>query len=332
MISVDFSLLNLVTRYQPVVSCPESTSESNSPPSVFANSEREHPPGNRQKSQTFSFPPPESRAPLPPVYSETSRLYIQGKSNSSNDISRSYAKELTQLKFPRSLSSAALMCTSLPSLLYEETVYEDPDNATPTPYMDFVPSNPKSPSLREVEAASTLPPAESESTDTTAQFVPDYPGNVSPILLIATDNGEGKVDRELGLVSSLEPSYGNINIKTKLSRLQSDPLSNGSTSSPEYAEPISIGKRPRFYTSHGAKVPNTKVKVGSFKKPIPLPKQNFGSMKSLDQLESSLEKIVEVEETETVVTAVENNSNHSEHKEPEMYLEPAQLKKGSPEL
>lgn len=207
------------------------------------------------------------------------------------------------------LHSPLKSASSLPNLLSNESVYESP-TLSPTQYRDFVPSCSKMSAVNTQDAASALEPSSISS--------------VSPVSL--ENGGNGEVSP---IPSKTSQFYTNVIQKSKVGRLQSDPLSSRC---PEYTEPIAPDKRARFYSYRGMKLPNVGHKLGVLKVPIPLPDESSdptspnslivlensytsGSSNSVDQLESTLENIEEVEENDIVA-----------RRDPKPYLEPVKSK------
>lgn len=251
------------------------------------------------RSETFSFPAPSVKAPPPP----------DGDQASSSIPNGSFKQRAL-----RKTQSNPVSTSSLPNIL-DEMLYEAPKTKSnkvlnPAPYSYFVATSPSS---------SKRVPSETE-LDTSSVF----PAEI---------NGE-RMDEKIEL-----NTVPQVKAKTRVSRLQSDPL-RGNSSDNEYTDPQET--RARFYSYTGMRMDCARSKFGALKKPMPLPAtedatENTGpspayavlekstpayailekpSNMKVSELESTLDSIAELDEIldDQEQESLSRSSSHKRHK------------------
>ncbi len=270
----------------------------------------------QQRAQTFSFPPPDSRAPLPPEEARS------GWQRSSSNPDMSPTREVPESSTVYGNQSSLTSALSVPDILIPEPLlYESPVNyikpdspkTSLSPMVEYIPPHPSSLPLMHVE------------------------GNAFTESVL--DNEEREASHK-SVLSHKAHSY--VNVKPRATRLLSDP--SGSKNCSEYTEPIPSNQRKQFYTGHrGAKVrlPPIGQKVGAAGKlsahpPVRVKQRhadpgNDGSIiensfrsKSQDHLEltTSLDRIMELEENGSLSLRRDKTPPAASNKEPQYYLEP----------
>lgn len=251
---------------------------------------------NKPRAQTFTFPPPEVKAPLPPGEDDHSASDRQEMSKPQNHGNVEFKPPKRALP-PSPLVSAS----SLPDILSnEEDTYE---KVSSSPYCIH-----------------------------TEQLVAFANGDVAisgqaPLKKALSINGG--IGGGNHSVPTETAKYASVNSKAKVERLQSAPMT---VKSPEYAQPISPDQRSRFYSYRGLRLPSAGRKLGSLKAPIPLPGEKSqqsvarNSAMKLQNLSESLKSSDHLEHSLDMITEIEEVVNDSEEASPELYLEPVKSK------
>ena len=267
---------------------------------------------NQSSIHTFSYPPPDKRAPLPP------------------------AKTPPQL--PKNPARSQKMPQTSMGEIYQNCA-ASPDQLPNSPLPPPTPS----PVNNVFDVTFTSSNKSDSPLDLAPGLSPDAGNKVAPLHSTSLPVGVGEAFGDEGDVNkdSLQAvrknSYVNVK-KTELGRMQSAPL----TADPEYAEPIAVMQRGRVYSEQGTRFP----KKSSHKpRPPPIKTEGFdiptkisaatiiknslmnSSAEKLNMDSLSLEKIVEADEDETLPNGSRQGQGNTT---PELYLEPVKTKAKPP--
>ena len=288
-------------------------------------------------SSMFSYPPPASRAPLPPLETSISSVHdnmilemnVRGLSEEQNEVreKRDEAVENGVPHYPLKIS------TSVPvirSASLEEDKEPDENSLYDNDVFEVKPSRPS-------RGCSTPPvPAPRKATPRKTMSNKLPPGNNSVILNLYTDERQKGTKKEEEGIKVKMPSPDYVNVKHNVGRLKSAPVTSDT---PVYAEPMVTNQRTRIMSynpgisktpplSSGRKMLSTRQRSvsGGDSSPLSLARVFPNLPRSLDGSVSSnpgLDKIVENDEVlqDCTVPRPELQSQPGE------YLEPVPKKK-----